>query len=415
MTLAVEVGTTQADTIWQLVTDGAIVVGVTALTFKDITDGLARLFSPVFVGSPKAPTPAQFDSSKLLATAEFVKRSGVEFSGFTTNSANLALAAEHVGGLHSFSGAVQLTATLPPTAGIAQGATVALVCAGAGGLRIIGAGADVVYTSTGIAGPLVLALGDTAEFIRLQDQWRLIGGTVALRYAGIMAGESFTTRPQFDSTKALATTEFVQRAAGSFAGYVAYAANTVLTAADVGKYVYTSAPTVTLTLPDATLLPGGSRIYIQAGANTVCTVRSINGNISGPNGVVTGSPTVVLVMGVAAEFIASGIGWLSVGGTGIASLSSNGYQRQPSGLIEQWGSVAVTDNAEVAVVLPIAFPNAIFGAVVSVPLSAQAGAAEFSIAGVRKNGSNLNSILVNANSGPTTSVNPVIFWHVWGY
>jgi len=415
MTLAVEVGATQADTIWQLVTDGAIVVGVTALTFKDITDGLARLLSPIFVGSPKAPTPAQFDSSKLLATAEFVKRSGVEFSGFTSSSADLALTAAHVGGLHSFSGAGQLTATLPPTAGIAQGATVTLVCAGAGGLRIIGAGADVVYTSTGIAGPLVLSLGDTAEFIRLQDQWRLIGGTVALRFAGIMAGESFTTRPQFDSTKALATTEFVQRAAGSFAGYVAYAANTVLTAADVGKYVYTSAPTVTLTLPDATLLPGGSRIYIQAGANTVCTVRSINGNISGPNGVVTGSPTVVLVMGVAAEFIASGIGWLSVGGTGIASLSSNGYQRQPSGLIEQWGSVAVTDNAEVAVVLPIAFPNAIFGAVVSVPLSAQAGAAEFSIAGVRKNGSNLNSILVNANSGPTTSVNPVIFWHVWGY
>ncbi|OJT50930.1 MULTISPECIES: phage tail protein [Pseudomonas] len=415
MTLAVEVGATQADTIWQLVTDGAIAVGVTALTFKDITDGLARLLSPIFVGSPKAPTPAQFDSSKLLATAEFVKRSGVEFSGFTTNSANLALTAAHVGGLHSFSGVAQLTATLPPTAGIAQGATVALVCAGSGGLRIIGDGADLVYTSTGIAGPLVLNLGDTAEFIRLQDQWRLIGGTVALRFAGIMAGENFTTRPQFDSTKALATTEFVQRAAGSFAGYVAYAANTVLTAADVGKYVYTSAPTITLTLPDATLLPGGSRIYIQAGANTVCTVRSINGNISGPNGVVTGAPTVVLVMGVAAEFIASGIGWLSVGGTGIASLSSNGYQRQPSGLIEQWGSVAVTDNAEVAVVLPIAFPNAIFGAVVSVPLSAQAGAAEFSIAGVRKNGSNLNSILVNANSGPTTSVNPVIFWHVWGY
>lgn len=415
MTLAVEVGATQADTIWQLVTDGAIAVGVTALTFKDITDGLARLLSPIFVGSPKAPTPAQFDSSKLLATAEFVKRSGVEFSGFTTNSASLALTAAHVGGLHSFSGVAQLTATLPPTAGIAQGATVALVCAGSGGLRIIGDGADLVYTSTGIAGPLVLNLGDTAEFIRLQDQWRLIGGTVALRFAGIMAGENFTTRPQFDSTKALATTEFVQRAAGSFAGYVAYAANTVLTAADVGKYVYTSAPTITLTLPDATLLPGGSRIYIQAGANTVCTVRSINGNISGPNGVVTGAPTVVLVMGVAAEFIASGIGWLSVGGTGIASLSSNGYQRQPSGLIEQWGSVAVTDNAEVAVVLPIAFPNAIFGAVVSVPLSAQAGAAEFSIAGVRKNGSNLNSILVNANSGPTTSVNPVIFWHVWGY
>lgn len=98
----------------------------------------------------------------------------------------------------------------------------------------------------------------------------------------------------------------------------------------------------------------------------------------------------------------------------MANLSPNGYQKLPSGLIEQWGSVAVTDNAEVTVVLPTAFPNAIFGHTVSVPLSAQAGAAEFSIAGVRKNGSSLNSILVNANSGPTTSVNPVVSWRVWG-
>jgi len=98
----------------------------------------------------------------------------------------------------------------------------------------------------------------------------------------------------------------------------------------------------------------------------------------------------------------------------MASLGQNGYQKLPSGLIEQWGSVAVTDNAEATVILPTAFPNAIFGAVVSVPLSAQAGAAEFSTAGVRKNGSSLNSILVNANSGPNLSVNPVIFWRVWG-
>lgn len=415
MTLAVEVGATQADTIWQLVTDGAIVVGVTALTFKDITDGLARLLSPIFVGSPKAPTPAQFDSSKLLATAEFVKRSGVEFSGFTSSSADLALTAAHVGGLHSFSGSGQLTATLPPTAGIAQGATVTLVCAGAGGLRIIGAGADVVYTSSGIAGPLVLALGDTAEFIRLQDQWRLSGGTVALRFAGIMAGESFTTRPQFDSTKALATTEFVQRSAGSLAGYVAYPATTVLTAADVGKYVYASGATVTLTLPDATLLPLGSRIYIQAGAMTVCTVRSINGAITGPNGNQVGSNSVVLGNGVASEFIATGVNWLAVGGSGLAALFANGYQRHPSGLIEQWGTVSVQDNAELSIVLPVAFPNAILGALAGVSNSAQAGAAEFSIAGARKNGGSLNSILVNANSGPTTSVIPVIYWRAWGY
>jgi hypothetical protein len=367
MTLAVEVGATQADTIWQLVTDGAIVVGVTALTFKDITDGLARLLSPIFVGSPKAPTPAQFDSSKLLATAEFVKRSGVEFSGFTSNSADSALTAAHVGGLHSFSGAGQLTATLPPSASIAQGATVTLACAGAGGLRVVGAGTDVVYTSTGVTGPILMALGDTAEFIRLQDQWRLIGGTIALRYAGIMAGESFTTRPQFDSSKALATTEFVQRAAGSLAGYAAYTANTVLTAADVGKYVYANAPAIAITLPDASLLPAGSRIYIQAAAQSTCTVKSTNGNLSGPNGSSTLSPNLVLGNGTASEFIANGVGWLSVGGTGIASAAVNGYQRLPSGVIFQWGQAiampndgndAVGTGADTYITFPIAFPNA---------------------------------------------------------
>lgn len=110
-----------------------------------------------------------------------------------------------------------------------------------------------------------------------------------------------------------------------------------------------------------------------------------------------------------------GAGWLAVGGSGLALLSSNGYQRHPSGLIDQWGTVSVQDNAELTILLPIVFPNAIFGAGVSVANSAQAGAAEFSIAGVRKNGSSLNSILVNANSGPTTSVIPTIYWRVWGY
>lgn len=239
----------------------------------------------------------------------------------------------------------------------------------------------------------------------------LVTGGSNLDAADLPAG---ITAPQFDNDKSLATTEFVQRALGSFAGYATYAANTVLTASDVGKYVYANATTITLTLPDATLLPGGSRIYIQAAAMTTCTVRSINGNISGPNGNQVGSPNVVLGNGVSTEFVASGMGWLAVGGSGLALLSATGYQRLSSGLIDQWGSVAVTDNAEVNVILPIAFPNAIFGAVVSVPLSAQAGAAEFSIAGVRKNGSSLNSILVNANSGPTMSVNPVVSWRVWG-
>ena len=179
--------------------------------------------------------------------------------------------------------------------------------------------------------------------------------------APALVNPTANTPPQFDNSLKLATTEFVQRAAGSLAGYVTYAVNTVLTAADVGKYVYANAPTIVLTLPDAALLPAGSRLYIQAAAMTTCTAKSINGNISGPNSNPNGSPNVVLGNGVATEFIAWGTGWLAVGGSGLADLSSNGYQRFPGGLTLQWGVKAAASIGSNPVVFPIAFPNACFG------------------------------------------------------
>lgn len=73
LTVSVESGTTQADTVWQLITDAPIVVGTTALVFQDITNGLARLASPTFTGTPSAPTAGAGDSSQQLATNAFVQ------------------------------------------------------------------------------------------------------------------------------------------------------------------------------------------------------------------------------------------------------------------------------------------------------------------------------------------------------
>jgi hypothetical protein len=211
----------------------------------------------------------------------------------------------------------------------------------------------------GALGPFTQPQSTISAFRRLNNGqgWALEGGDGALKYSPILRGPHWETQPQFDSGKSLATTEFVQRAAGSLAGYVNYAANTVLTAADVGKYVYTSGAAVTLTLPDCALLPGGSRIYIQAGSMTTCTVRSINGNVSGPNGNAAGSPNVVLGNGVASEFISSGVGWLAVGGSGVSSILGSGYQRQPSGLIDQWGSGLTDANGYAYITFPVPFPN----------------------------------------------------------
>lgn len=421
LTVAVEAGTTQADTIWQLVTDGPIVVGTTALTFKDITDGFARLLSPSFAGNPTAPTPAQFDVSKSLATTEYVKRRGIEFSGFTTNSANLVMTATHVGGLHSFSDAAQLTATLPPTAGIAYAATITLACAGPGGLKIVGSGTDLVYTSTGVSGPLVLALGDTAEFIRLQDQWRLVGGTAALRFAGTMSGPNFVTPPKFDSSLRLATTEFAQRAQGSYADSVSYNGNTTLTAADVGRLVAIGGTSATVTLPDAGSVPLGAVITVLASATAGLMIQAKAGqslvslsSVAGPLAVLSSSMSVF-------RRLNDGTGWVLEDGDSAlkysplfaCSLGTTGWRRLPSGEIEQWG---LTGGAGTNVVTPISFPSVFPTACLSVHMTyvdtgVQAPASRggpVQVGSVTKTGFNYS------HSG-TNSSGPQHFWTARGY
>lgn len=283
--VSVEQGTTLADTRWQLITDGAIVLGTTALTFQNVTQGFAPINSPALI-NPTGNTPAQFDNSLKLATTEFVQRALGNHSGAAIANANTALSASIFGKLLLLNSGTSFSVTLPPS-----------------------------------------AVGSTP-----------VGSTISVQNVGA-------------------------------------AAATLVAAAGDSLGVIATQPMSSLVIPPGTsveLVLQGTNYFISGGA----------------------------ALKYSPEFAMSG--------------APNGYQKHPSGLIDQWGSVAVTDNAEVTVVLPTAFPNAIFGAMVSIPLSAQAGAAEFSTAGVRKNGSSLNSILVNANSGPNLSVNPIVSWRVWG-
>ncbi|HBO5583983.1 TPA: phage tail protein [Pseudomonas aeruginosa] len=122
LTVSVESGTAQADTVWQLITDAPIVVGTTALVFQDITNGLARLASPTFSGSPSAPTPSLFDSSQRLATMEALQRALGNRSTMGTNitgTRNMALA--DLGGTFVFNGGAGTpTAVLPDIATLAK-------------------------------------------------------------------------------------------------------------------------------------------------------------------------------------------------------------------------------------------------------------------------------------------------------
>ncbi|RED01278.1 phage tail protein [Ectopseudomonas oleovorans] len=146
LTVYVEQGTVQADTIWKLVTDAPMTLGNTALTFADITSGYAPLRSPVFTDSPTAPTTDRFDNSKRLATTEFAKLRGLELSTVkVVTAAGTTLAAADVGKAIRISLPASSSIVLPATADVPQGATLLLKNVSAAAVvALTPAGADVL-------------------------------------------------------------------------------------------------------------------------------------------------------------------------------------------------------------------------------------------------------------------------------
>lgn len=98
LSLPVEEGTENADTIWMLVTDGAITLGTTPLEFDWVgRRNLAPITSPGFKGVPTAPTPAQFDNTTKLATTNFIQQALGNRSGAVAVGGSTSLNASHAG------------------------------------------------------------------------------------------------------------------------------------------------------------------------------------------------------------------------------------------------------------------------------------------------------------------------------
>lgn len=188
-------------------------------------------------------------------------------------------------------------------------------------------------------------------------------------YAPI-ANPTFTGNPagptpaQFDNDTSLATTAFVQRALGSFSGVASYAATATLTVADVGKAILASGGTYTLTLPAANAVPEGGCIQVFCSGTAVTVQRAGADVISGA----ASGTAVLLGTGDTITLRSNGAsGWLAVEGTARlgsaavfgSSLTANGYQKLPGGLIIQWGVSIISSGANVQQVftLPIAFPT----------------------------------------------------------
>jgi hypothetical protein len=180
--VSIERGAVNADTIWQLVTDGTITLGATALNFQNITRGLAPLYSPEFSGSPRAPLQTVFTADKTVATTQFVQRALGSLSGQANYAVDTVLTVDAVGKLNVMNGNGR-TLTLPDSTQCPPGAIVRVMVVGPCTVRPV-AGEHIVLGTTQ-SESIAMSAMTNAKFRRLLDGggWSLDGGDAALPYS----------------------------------------------------------------------------------------------------------------------------------------------------------------------------------------------------------------------------------------
>lgn len=231
LTVTVESGTAQADSVWQLVTDGVIVLGTTALAFQNITNGLAKLASPAFSGVPTAPTAAVGNNTQQLATTAFTqaaiaplaKVASPAFTGIPTaptasagnNTQQLATTAFVQAAVAPLAATASPAFSGVPTAPTAvagtsstQVATTAFVQAA--GSVIIGAAPSSLDT----LGKLASSLGNNASYAASVDA--SLQAKAPLTSPALVGTPTAPTAALGDNTKKVATTEFVQSSFAKF-------------------------------------------------------------------------------------------------------------------------------------------------------------------------------------------------------
>jgi hypothetical protein len=189
----------------------------------------------------------------------------------------------------------------------------------------------------------------------------------------LAGGDTGVTPAQFNSSTKLATTAFVQRALGNYTNGGSITGATTLTAAQAGSaFSLNNTTAYTVTLPAiSSVTPGSSfTFYATNSAGVTIAVASGDGMLTGGG---TNQTSIVLNYGDSAVLVLAGGYWQLIGGTLNAKYSSGfaaslggsgsaGYQKNPSGMIFQWGTTgSVPQGGSNVATFPIAFPNACIG------------------------------------------------------
>ncbi|WP_334046550.1 hypothetical protein [Burkholderia cepacia] len=266
----------------------------------------AAIDSQTFTGTPKGPTAPQFDNSTRLATTAFIQRQGLKASGFEVYTATATLPASVCGAVIYTGGPSAFTLTLPPASAVPGGARIEVYSMAGAGVAFSAQGSDTI-PATG-SKTIVLNAGDT---MALQsngiDHWELVGGSVALLYASVMAGANWKTPPQFDSSGKLATTAFVQKSAGNFQARMYVIGSGTLAASDTGSWIQAggNGPS-TITLPAPTAFNLTYTITNVTNNSTAVTIATPSANIYNQ---AMGAPTFLIDVGATVELVSDGSNW----------------------------------------------------------------------------------------------------------
>lgn len=321
----------------------------------------APLASPALTGTPTAPNVSTADNSTKIANTNFVQT---------------LLSQQPVGMQPSNNNPLMDAATASPGVGVlgARDDHVHPMDADLVAIAALSTTGVVKRTAANTWSAGALVAGDIPDISA--TYLKLAGGTMS----GVLAMAANSTVPtaaQFDNTTKVASTAFIQRALGSFAGadtstFSNLSASASITATHIGKLLTCgSSSGQTINLPDASALPigasvtlynsnptnGGATITVAAfsGQNVIVTTAFASTMALKPGDIVT-----LTVTTSAAWAMSSGASELSLSRMSAfnASLTANGYQKLPSGKIIQNFSVSGA-AISAAFTFPLAFPNAV--------------------------------------------------------
>jgi hypothetical protein len=132
-------------------------------------------------------TPAQFDFSRSVATAEFVQRALGNYAGSRDIAATAQLSIADVGWAIGLGGNSAYTVSLPDIKSVPNGATFALHCRSNAPVTIACTGIAKISPQGAELTSIVMNSGESATVVRENGVWA-VHGTASLKYAALFSG-----------------------------------------------------------------------------------------------------------------------------------------------------------------------------------------------------------------------------------